>query len=269
MGLWCSGIHRGSVDDEAIDSELGDQVDHHRASQDDVVHDAKAYQGITPPGGEGGEDRVVDAQLHHRLGNVVGALEGESSVDGEVVEDTCNEGGEVTGPVGEEEHLLEQGEDQDLDDPCTDGEEDEFDNLDQVLLFAQGCGVLFAHGHLLLQAVEGCKVFFVAVVQLGIDSVGAIIDGFIRCIRLIERSQRDRRSRFLYALVDAEPLGGQHGCAERPDILGIGDRLDLAAEDVAEDLAGHRHAARQAATGGFRVHTVRHLQHLHVQRAAG
>jgi len=75
--------------------------------------------------------------LHHGLGDVVCTFEGEATVYRKVIDDTGNQGGKITGPIGEMKEFLENSEDKYLNDSCTDGKNYELTDLDKIFLFAQ------------------------------------------------------------------------------------------------------------------------------------
>ena len=121
------GVHGAPVHHQPVIDIFRDQIQHHVQKRHQILVPMEGIRQIAAQqGGQGREGTVVQQHQRHGLWDVVGALEGELSVQGEVPQHREGQSDEIAGPVAPVQQLIEQGKGGHFDGPGGDGEQGEF-----------------------------------------------------------------------------------------------------------------------------------------------
>ena len=128
-------VNRPAIDHKLLEQKLGHEVDEHVDDFNQPVVYADCNQFRAPPSGKRDEHDVVQRDEQHRALDVSVRAERVAAVEREVPQDGQNQRGKVTGVViGNLEHIMQQGEADELNEPGGCAEQREFDRLPDVFV---------------------------------------------------------------------------------------------------------------------------------------
>ena len=153
------------IDHEFLIQEFRDEIDQHGPGLDEIIIDQglgggggagkRVFpgQGGGPPGAQGREHQIEQADQQHGFFQVRVRTEGVFPVKGKVPQHGQDQAHQIRQPRRPVEDLVEQRIGNDLDDPGADGEKGKFQRL-KGLVLSGGFFFGFVHGVCILSVIR-------------------------------------------------------------------------------------------------------------------